>query len=134
METREITQVRIYKLWMHDMRASDIQLQIVAIAYDKQKLIQWYRAELASERYEERLRANETDQGLAVEGKDKDTYITKHFKKGSPIEWFDAVDNIEEFDLKRGMGINDSWTTQEHIDATTAVSKEMLFIDKIYAE
>ena len=90
METRIITQVKIYKLLLNPMSANFEKINMVAIAYDKQHLIDWYES-LKVEPYE-----------------DENWY--KVFKRGSKLEWYNPIEYSDYG------GIQEEWTTQEAID------------------
>lgn len=90
METRTITQVKIYKLLLNPMPANFENINMVAIAYDKQHLIDWYES-LKVEPYE-----------------DENWY--KVFKRGSKLEWYNPIEYSDYG------GIQEEWTTQEAID------------------
>lgn len=90
METRIITQVKIYKLLLNPMPANFEKINMVAIAYDKQHLIDWYES-LKVEPYE-------------------DENWHKVFKRGSKLEWYNPIEYSDYG------GIQEEWTTQEAID------------------
>lgn len=121
METRQLTQVKIYRLWLSDIRSKNGIVKIRAIAYDKQKLIDWYKAEVTPLYQEYGEKPNDMPQpkqetGLSVVSKKEMELYTKSFKKDGPLEWNTPCNNIEEYDNNLSMGINDAWTTQEQID------------------
>lgn len=139
MEKRTIEQVRIYKLHLKDIR-DQYSNDIVAIGYEKEKLINWYKDHLADSEYqEEQTEANKPniiEVGMKVD-KDGDTttdikektYYTKYFKVGSPIEWYEKPEDPLIMSSS-GTGIDDSWTTQDHIDKELQKpNNKMLMID-----
>lgn len=89
METRTIEQVKIYKLLLNPMPANYEKVNMVAIAYDKQHLMDWYES-LKVEPY-------------------KDGKWHKVFKKGSKLEWSNPIEYSDYG------GIQEEWTTQEAI-------------------
>lgn len=90
METRTIEQVKIYKLLLNPMPANFEKVNMVAIAYDVEKLKEWYES-LKVEPY-------------------KDDNWHKVFKKGSKLEWNNPLEYSDYG------GIEEEWTTQEAID------------------
>ena len=90
METRTITQVKIYKLLLNPMPANFEKVNMVAIAYDKQQLMDWYES-LKVEPY-------------------KDGNWHKVFKQGSKLEWSNPIEYSDY------CGVQEEWTTQEAID------------------
>ena len=90
METRQVTEVKIYKLLLNPMPANYEKVNMVAISYDKQKLIDWYES-LKVEPY-------------------KDERWSKVFKRGSKLEWSNPIE------YSQYGGVQEEWTTQENID------------------
>jgi hypothetical protein len=90
METRTITQVKIYKLQLNPMMANFEKVNIVAIAYDLQKLMDWYL-------------------DLKVLPYQEDRWH-KVFKKGSKLEWYNSMED------NSNCGIEEEWTTEEAIN------------------
>lgn len=121
METRQVTQVRLYKLWMKNIDGG-LATELVAIAYDKIKLINWHAEQLADEPYQE----------AGPKGIDGEEIIyTKVYKKGSRLENYQLATNIAEWNKETAIGIDDSWTTQEHIDDyMSKPGVTIFFVDK----
>lgn len=90
METRTIEQVKVYKLLLNPMPANFEKVNMVAIAYDIEKLKKWY-------------------ENLKVEPY-QDGNWHKVFKKGSKLEWNNPIEYSDYG------GIEEEWTTQEAID------------------
>ena len=108
METRAVVEIRIYRLILNSMRGNTENRVIVAIAYEKQKLIDWYRS-LLVEPYDE--------VGTPAFDCQGDSHVwRKSFMKGSELEWFNPLTDIETLD-SYGHGINDIWGTQEQINS-----------------
>ena len=95
METREIKQIKIWKLLMHATNREDWEL--VAISSDRQKLIDWYK-EQQCDTYTEFV------DGLGD--------YAKHFKKGTPLEWFEPVENIEQEAMDYEYGTSSEWINE----------------------
>lgn len=94
METRTITQVRVYKLILNPMTANAEAGEIVAISTDYQKLVDWYESQKAPEMW-------------------RDGRWNKTFAEGSPLEWYNP-DNIElNAPSCFGQGIRDEWVKEE---------------------
>lgn len=105
MQTRQITETLIYKLILNPMRGNTESANIVAISYDKQKLIDWYNNEFAPESY--------TDEGSPSFECHGDSHPWhKTFKKGSVLEWYNPCSNINEQD-HYGQGIGEELVMQE---------------------
>ena len=89
METRQITQVKAYFLALNPIRSNFEKTNLVAISYDKQKLIDWYDS-LKVEEY-------------------KEENWNKTFKKGSVLEMYNPI-------AYNGMDdIFENWITEEYI-------------------
>lgn len=82
-ETRLNPQVKVWKLVMNDMRCHTEHAQLVAVSDDKDKLVSWYRDQMAEMTY--------SDPGIN-QFSGGPTNWHKTFKKGSLLEWFNAVD------------------------------------------
>lgn len=109
METRNITEVKIYKLVLNPMRGNTENSVLVAIAYDKVKLAQWYNDQIATENY-----VDVGEPSFACHGDSHHWHKT--FKQGGHLEWYNPCSNLEEPD-HYGHGIQWEWTTQESIDS-----------------
>lgn len=91
METRTITQIRIYKLILNLMTDCAESGRIAAISDDYDKLVAWYKEQFAPETY-------------------RDDRWNKTFKQGSPLEFFNPASSIELNDLDFFKhGIEDEW-------------------------
>lgn len=98
METRTITitQVRVYKLILNDMRDAHVETcTIAAISTEYEKLVEWYKSQIAPEPW-------------------RDGRWHKVFAEGTPLEWYNPVYNLElnaydPFD----QGIRDEWVREE---------------------
>lgn len=91
METRNITQVRIYKLVLNSMFANYEQGNIVAISPSYEKLVDWYKSQCAKELW-------------------RDGRWEKSFIQGSPLEWYNPCLSLELNDTDHyGHGIGDEW-------------------------
>lgn len=90
MEIRQITQVKVYILVLNPMqdRNKAIHHQ-VAMATDKNKIIEWYNNEIAEEPYTDNERWH------------------KLFKKGSVLEWYNPA-QIESIGYSQE-GIHEGW-------------------------
>ena len=91
METRQITQLRVYKLIMNHVSDRAEDGTITAISTDYDKLVAWYHSQLAPEKW-------------------RDGRFLKTFAEGSPLEWFNPVTSLELNELGTfGHGIADEW-------------------------
>lgn len=108
METRQVTEIKIYKLILNPMRGNTENANMVAIAYEKQKLIDWYNSLIATEEYSE------------VGTPSFDCHGDSHkwhktFRQGSELEWYNPC--YENFEPNHhGHGISEEWVMQEAID------------------
>lgn len=92
METKNITVVRIYKLILNPMYELLERKQIVAISTDYNRLVSWYRSQLADDHCY------------------MDNGYNKVFKKGSPLELFNRAGSLNLNDGGSfGHGIFDEW-------------------------
>lgn len=98
METRtyETTEVRVYKLILNDMRSPKIEhCEIVAISTDYNKLVEWYKSQLAPKMW-------------------RDGRWGKTFVEGAPLEWFNPAHSLELNDTRPfHHGIEDEWIRAE---------------------
>lgn len=101
MNTRTFTktEVQIFVLVLNTFGLSE-GVEIVAISDDYERLVKWYKDQLAEEPY----------------GKDIDKW-SKVFKKGSPIEYNNPCSSLELNILDYyKCGIHDEWTDINNID------------------
>jgi hypothetical protein len=111
METRTIREIKVYKLVMNNMTFPKIEMcEIVAVSTDYQKLIDWYKSQLANEGW-------------------RDGQWFKSFKKGSALEWYNPVSNLD-LDVYRpfNQGIQEEWITEETYQRIMA-EKMFLFVE-----
>jgi len=89
MEKRTVEQVKIYTLVLNDIRATNIEIGTLTphVAYEQQHLIDFIKGEVESW---------------------KDGSWNKSFKKGSDLEWYNGLANVEDRD-KFGHGVNWEW-------------------------
>ena len=106
METRQVTEVKIYKLILNPMRGNTENGSIVAIAYEKQKLIDWYNSLLATEVY-----AEEGSPSFECHGDSHKWH--KAFKLGSELEWFNPCGSFEPDHY--GHGISEEWVMEQQL-------------------
>lgn len=98
METRTLTQVKIYLLFLNPITANSERNNLVAISYDKDILIKWYEGQKEEWR---------------------DGQYLKSFKKGSFLENYNAVEGTY------GNGhFSKSWTTESDINDLITEAKE----------
>lgn len=104
METRQITQVKVYILALNCMRHRIEQRTIIAVSYEKEKLISWYNS-LRTEPY-----TTEGSPSFEVHG-DSHKW-RKFFKAGSELEWYNPC--YDDFTVNSfGHGISEQWVTKE---------------------
>ena len=96
METRTVTQVRLYVLVLNTFGSAQSG-EVVAISDDYHKLVDWYKSQFADESYIE------------------DGWH-KTFKKGSPIEFNNPCDCVELNNTNHwNHGIHDEWVPAEYV-------------------
>ena len=125
METRQVTQVKLYKLILNPMRSNTEDGKMVAISYSKDKLLDWYKNEMEEKDYEE-----VGDPSFECHG-DSHTW-RKTFKKGSVLEWFnpinlfdrDSIEGIKEY----GHGIQEQWLFEGQAEEFASSNNEIIFI------
>ena len=93
MESRTITQVKIYKLIMNRVTHRVEDCSIVAISGERENLVNWYKSQLAEQPWIDSL-----------------SYY-KVFKEGSDLEWFNPVD-LDSVD-HWGFGIQEEWVNED---------------------
>ena len=96
METRTVTQVRVYKLILNDMRDAHVETcTIAAISTEYEKLVEWYNSQLAPKVW-------------------RDGRWGKTFVEGSPLEWYNPAADLElnAYD-PFNQGIRDEWVSEE---------------------
>lgn len=107
METRTITQVRMYKLILNPMTDRCEASALVAMSDDYNRLVSWYMDQLAD-----------------VPWRDGDWYKT--FKSGSSIEWCNPCHSLElNYADLYGHGISEEWVS---MDVYNNVRNNPLFV------
>lgn len=98
METRSITQIKAFMLYLNPMPANCEKVNLVAIAYEEGKLKQWYRDQFAEKPYQ-------------------DDRWHKTFKKEGPLEWYNPLhEDKDDFSPSFEAHFEEVWTTFEAID------------------
>ena len=96
METRTITQVRIYKLILNPMAGRCEDGEIVAISGDYNRLVRWCEEQKAPTPYRD----------------DDGWYRT--FADGTPLHWYNPADTLElNCPDHWGHGITDEWVKED---------------------
>lgn len=103
METRQTTEYKVFVLELADMRGGVDKAIPVAIFTEYENLVDWYNSQLAPEPY--------TDKGYHSYTGSDDYGYHKVFKKGSPLEWFNPADTLEEQSFQECSfgGVNTQW-------------------------
>ena len=92
METRTVTEVRVYKLLMNDVHNTAESSDIVAFSTDYDRLVQWYKEQFAPVSY-----------------RDEDGYC-RRFRKDSVLYNFNPIVSTKLNSLNRfDQGIQDEW-------------------------
>lgn len=110
-ETRNITQVKIFKLILNPMMSNTENGTMVAVAYEKNKLIEWYNQQIAEEAY-----YTIGDNYFPAKGDFPANEVVGHkyhkvFKQHGPLEWYNPAD-LESLD-HYGHGIQSEWVNEE---------------------
>ena len=112
METRTITEVRLFLLIMNNVHDRAESCTITAVSYDYHKLVDWYNSQKADKPYRSEY--------------DNNMYY-KVFKEGSSIEYFNSLFTLELNELSPfGQGIKDEWV---NIEQLSSIRSRFLFID-----
>lgn len=119
METRTITEIKIYTLALNPMQGNTEASTIVAIAYEKEKLEQWYKNQFAEEPWKD-YGENSFPSKVDMGGYSNTNHCWhKVFKKGSALEWYNPINLFDPNSMEGigyGHGISEQWTSQESID------------------
>ena len=97
METRTITEYKLYLLYLNNMRGPCEAYECVAIASSHNALLSYYNSMLEAKPYED------SNNEIADNYGQYHSY-NKFFKKGSPLEWYNP-------DFK----IRDMWIRQDKL-------------------
>lgn len=101
METRTITEYKVYVLLLNPMRERFESMDLVAFAESKEALLNFIKSQKAAEPYYDDAKEVPNMYG---------TYNRwyKVFKQGSLLEWYNDID--------RGNQIQERWVNQETFD------------------
>lgn len=112
METRQITQIKIWKLILNPMTGNTEDASLVAISDSRDKLLDWYRGERAVEPYVSIGESYFSAKGDFPENLEGQHRYHKVFKQGSRLEWMNPMYNKDELD-HYGHGINWEWVSED---------------------
>jgi len=114
METRQIEEVKVWGLILNPLKENTENGNVVALAYEKQKLIDWYNSLLAPEPYEDKGEVNFPSKGDFGGYSNPNHTFYKVFIKGSELEWFNPcdMDVLNDF----GHGLNFQWMQEKDIN------------------
>ena len=105
---------------LNPIRGNTEDAGMVALAYDKSRLLSWYEEQKEIEAYTEVGSPSFDDHG--------DTHKWhKTFKKGSPLEWYNPMDSEEP--NRDGHGIQELWTTEELVQDFLSNNDEVSFVN-----
>ena len=98
MEARTVNEVRLYKLVLNNMQAPKIEMgTLVAVSGDYDKLVNWYKSQLAPAMW-------------------RDGRWGKTFAQGTPLEWYNPASSLELNDTYPfGQGISDEWVRESSL-------------------
>jgi hypothetical protein len=115
METRLIQETKIYILVMNMMRSSNYENStMVAYSFGKLKLIDWYLSQKC-----------ECYQDPFPEFDNPDKKYSKHFQKGSPLEWYNILNDFTPNHY--GHGIQEFWINDEQLN--NIKTKDIIEVD-----
>ena len=97
METRTITQAKIYFLTMNPITDRAESVRVAMMSTDRQSLIDRYKNE-------------------EVEPYSENGYY-KTFRKDGPLEWFNSLPNLEQISSFNGEGLHEEWVYVENISS-----------------
>ena len=103
METRQVTEVRVYYLILNPVTGKANDRKIAAMSYDREKLEYWVDMLKEPESY-------------------KDGGFLKRFRKDSPLEMFNSW-------IGSGLGILDDWVPIERFESYRIMHNEIPFIE-----
>lgn len=107
METRTITQVKVWELILNPMRSNTESCDLVAWSDDRDKLLQWYKSKIV-EPY--------TDNGSpSFECHGSSHNWHKVFEKGSELEWYNPMDSEEGIPNHYGQGLQSEWVDEDSL-------------------
>jgi len=104
-ETRIQEEVKFYGLVMQNMCGNSENTQLMALSFEKQKLIDWHNEQLV-EPYNDDGPDNFND-GIKQ--------YHKVFRKGGPLEWVNPVNNFDQLGAF-GHGIIFDWVDEDNIN------------------
>lgn len=108
METKTITFVKLYFLHLHPRKIINKSFtEIVAASTDYQKLVDWYNDQLNPE----------GPVAVVCNGIFSKSIWLKHFKDGSPIEWYAPAPIELKVSRIDSPGIVDEWMTMEEFNS-----------------
>lgn len=112
METRQITQIKLWYLVLNPMTSNTECGELVAHSYERDKLIDWYNNQFAEESYytigEHYFPAKGDFSANFSEG----YKYYKVFKQGSILEWYNPIHSLEDID-SYGHGIRWEWVNDD---------------------
>lgn len=115
METRQITEVKIWGLILNPMKGNTEDSVIVAMAYEKQKLIDWHNSLFAPEPYKDTAPNSFPKKGDFDGYSDNAQVFHKVFIKGSELEWCNPCENFDSPD-HHGHGLISQWIKEGNMD------------------
>lgn len=114
-ETRQITQTKIWLLILNRMTDNTEGCSLVAVSDDRDKLLNWYNSERASEPY-----YSTGTNSFPAKGDFPASYNGEHkyykvFKLSSPLEWFNPMKDENQPD-HWGHGIKSEWVNEDSLE------------------
>ena len=104
METRQVSEVKVYMLVLNNMRGNTEDTNVAAVSYDKEILIDWYKSQLAPEPY-----IDEDVPSFPCHGSSHKW--SKVFKKESLLEWYNPCASLDTID-GYGVGMHSHWVEE----------------------
>lgn len=112
METRQITQIKIWKLVLNPMAGNTEDASLMAISDSRDKLLDWYRNEFAAVPYDSIGESYFPAKGDFPENFEAQHNYHKVFKQGSRLEWMNPMYSEDELG-NYGHGISWEWASED---------------------
>lgn len=126
METRVLTQVKIYILVMNPMMGHTENRSAVAMSFEKEKLHQWYQDQICDPWTDEGENSFEPTGDMG--GYYNEHHIwRKYFRRGSPLEWFNPIfdENLSIY----GHGVDHCWVNEDMLEEFKRQNHSIFFLD-----
>jgi hypothetical protein len=113
-DTRQVTEVRVWRLVMNPMVDRVEAGKIVVLSLERDSILKWYNNQMADEPYDEIGVREYTSERPATKN------WHKTFKVGSSLEWFNPVDSFDRVN-HYGHGLTDVWANEIEYHASLII-------------